>query len=465
MYEALLPEYQDKLNDIAERVQASDELAAYLDSEELDDYNVLKEQYEPELSLLHDEVAENHPLQLVPFEQVILEDRFEGLFLPKILGYSVLRGEINDNYKYVRPQEHFKNVLLAIANNPNFDILKMRIGQSIQTGFALSSDIWTTNLINEAKARRVRYYLQSQKQDKYRILSERKNIYVRYSRQFKNDNFQSSVFPQNFGELKHLFTHLKGFLMSRIGRGGNNTSLVPHLRSFLENDNFRGSTEHLQIMFLYAAFFDLDDEQREHLKKILTKDRKDNPQFAEEWFKFIIEVHLSELDLNRSAELRIGEVIDRGVEDQLTEFYNLTDTIHTQGYAAEETLEAVKLFYHNHPGTSLINECVRATVYMYFERVFKNLTPQEYTEMFQQAKVYQVYIGIFMNQQFNQNIKDLNMKYVRQLIKTYTDKRGRDYQDIKKFVTTTFQDLKFLTEKQVVELFKTRRKRRKKTEA
>jgi hypothetical protein len=69
---------------------------------------------------------------------------------------------------------------------------------------------------------------------------------------------------------------------------------------------------------------------------------------------------------------------------------------------------------------------------------------------------------IFANQQFNQHIKDLSMRYVRRLLKHYTDKRGKDYQDIKKFVSTTFQDLNFLKEKEVVELFKTRRKKRKK---
>ena len=46
-------------------------------------------------------------------------------------------------------------------------------------------------------------------------------------------------------------------------------------------------------------------------------------------------------------------------------------------------------------------------------------------------------------------------------MRKYTDKRSRDYQDIKKFVSVHFQDYGFLKEKEVVELFKTRRKRRK----
>jgi hypothetical protein len=71
-----------------------------------------------------------------------------------------------------------------------------------------------------------------------------------------------------------------------------------------------------------------------------------------------------------------------------------------------------------------------------------------------------VYIHIFANEEFNLSVKDLSMRYVKRLLKHYTDKRGKDYQDIKKFVSTTFQDLNFLKEKDVVELFKTRRKRK-----
>ena len=70
-------------------------------------------------------------------------------------------------------------------------------------------------------------------------------------------------------------------------------------------------------------------------------------------------------------------------------------------------------------------------------------------------------MDIFGNQQFNQDIKDLCMAYVKKLLKVYVDKRGRDYQDIKKFVARTFKDLGFLKDKQIVELFKSKRKKRK----
>ena len=45
------------------------------------------------------------------------------------------------------------------------------------------------------------------------------------------------------------------------------------------------------------------------------------------------------------------------------------------------------------------------------------------------------------------------MVFVNRLMKYYSDKRGRDYQDIKKFVVSSFVDLKFYKEKELVEIF------------
>ena len=76
------------------------------------------------------------------------------------------------------------------------------------------------------------------------------------------------------------------------------------------------------------------------------------------------------------------------------------------------------------------------------------------------TKTFILYINIFSNQKFNQDVKDLSLRYIKRLIKAYTDKRGRDYQDIKKFVKSTFLDLNFMKPKELVELFKTKRKKK-----
>ena len=101
------------------------------------------------------------------------------------------------------------------------------------------------------------------------------------------------------------------------------------------------------------------------------------------------------------------------------------------------------------------------TILGYFRRFIENLEATSYADYFELTKLFPPYMSIFANQKFNQDLKDLSMSYIRKLLKKFTDKRGKDYQDVKKFVSTSFIDFKFLKEKEVVELFKTRRKRKK----
>ena len=138
--------YLTSLESIKSGIQNSDLLATYLDTEEEEDYLALKNYFEPQINELHEKVAGENPLQLVSFERKLFNEGFEGLYLPRVLGYSVLRGEINERIKYIRPQDHFKDVIVTICNSLNFDQLKNRIGQTMQVGFALSSDIWISNL-------------------------------------------------------------------------------------------------------------------------------------------------------------------------------------------------------------------------------------------------------------------------------------------------------------------------------
>ena len=455
-------DYLEKLELLAGEIQSSEELEKYLEEEEEEDYARLKEMFEPRIAMMHEEVAADLPLQLLSFENILLDTAFEGLYLPKILGFSVLRGEVNERYKYVRPQTHFKNVLLAICESSNFDILRKRIGQSIQMGFALSSDIWITNLINEITNKRVRYFLQGQKLDKYRQPKDRIAGYNRYKRQFVNENFQTAIFPTNSSELTTLASPLKNFLMYRIKRKGNNNSIVEPLKTLIANDDFKGMQEHMEIMGLYAGFFDRSEEDQEHLEEHFNDTRKKTPEFDEKFLQYILALHKrKDFDMDPAADQRISSVVHRAIKDHLTEYYNLMDVIHTKGYINTDAQEAVRIFYNLHEGKSLINECVRYTIYDYFARLINNLETRAYTDLFEIAKIFPIYMHSFANQQFNQDLKELCMRYVKRLLKTYTDKRGKDYQDIKKFVSTTFKDLEFLKEKEIVELFKTRRKRKK----
>jgi hypothetical protein len=453
--------YLDELDVISKNIQESDELAYYLSEEEDTYYEQLKERFEPGIEDLYTRVSAENPLQVISLDQRLMQEDFEGMFLPRILGYSVLRGELNDQYKYVRPQDHFKDVLMAICNSPNFEILKKRIGQSIQIGFALSSDIWITNLLAPIENKRIRYFLQSQKLDKYRTLEGRKTGYQIYKKQFLHFNYMTGEFPKNVGELKVMWSSVKEFLIYRIEKRLNNTSLLPFLKEFIENESFQEHDEYIPVLGLYANFFNLGEADQKHLATHFNRTRKVHPEFIENWLRFILEMHeSSRVDLDGAADGRVSAILDKTVKDDLTEYYNLMDIIHNVGYINEEAMEAVKTFYNRHEGLSTINECVRMTIYHYLARLLNNLDVSDYHELFELSKIYTVYINIFANQQFNQNVKDLSMRFIKRALKRYTDKRGKDYQDIKKFVSTTFQDLNFLKEKEIVEMFKTRRKRK-----
>ncbi len=458
--EALNPDYQAKLDEIAKAIPVSEEHIKYLEEEEEEDYQKMRDNFEPMIQALYEEVAKDNPLQLPALETALLSEEFEGMYLPRILGYTVLRGLVNENYKYTLPQDHFKTVLMAICNSNNFEYLKMRIGQTIQIGFSLSSDIWVTNLINAAVIKQVRYFLQSQKLSKYRDLRERKVGYLRYYNQFKNEEFKAADFPTNTSQLKVLYPSLSSFIKHRIEKKRNNVSLNEKIMTFLQNPEFQGTPEQVDMLGLFAGFFKINASNAKIVGDIINRQRKESPEFVERWLNFILETHAGSLNMEATADNKISALIDKSIDDELSVHYTLMDTVHSKGYIHNDSIEAVRVSYSNHAGMSLVNECTRKTILHYIGQVLNNLKEEEYTEYFELSKIFPVYMDIFSNQYFNQGLKQLCMKYIKRLLKRYIDKRGRDYQDIKKFVTTNFVDLDFMKKKELVEFFKTKRKKK-----
>ncbi|RMF02043.1 MAG: hypothetical protein D6772_04005, partial [Bacteroidetes bacterium] len=392
MYE-LLPEYIEKLELIAGNIQASNELQLYLEEEEEEYYNQLKELYEPHIHMVYQEVAAKYPLQLIHLETILLNPLFEGLYLPRILGYSVLRGAINENYKYVRPQDHFQTILETICNSANFDILKKRIGQTIQIGFALSSDIWVTNLLAKVSNKRVRNYLQGLKSDRLRVLKERKAAYARYARQFSNDNFLCVTFPDTPAELTIEYAGLFRFMMYRVQHQQDNSSLYQPIDNFLANEALIGTREHFKLAAIYGAFYaDLPDDSLDALVEHFNAARTKLPEADEILLEFLLELHADDqIDLDPAADLRLAALVDRTIDDQLSEYFNLIETIHTKGYTNDSTQEAIRTAYLNHEGLSNFNEGIRRTIYHYFARFVNNLEESDYPEFFEITKLFAVY--------------------------------------------------------------------------
>src|SRR5688572_29197219 len=257
--EKLDQKYQTELDTLRGVIQSSDLLAAYLDDEEETSYQALRDEFEPQIEALYERVAEFHPLQLTTLETELLHTEFEGLYLSKVLGYSILRGEIDQDYHYRRPQDHFKAVLLAIADSSNFEWIKNKIGQGCQIGFALSSEIWVSNLVNQVENKKVRQFYESMINDKLRSLPARKQAYDNYYRQFVSHKYHSSDFPKNTSELKALFSALEKFIQYRIRHGKVNMSLLPNFQEFLTNEDFKKEEEYLRMLILFTRYFPHDE--------------------------------------------------------------------------------------------------------------------------------------------------------------------------------------------------------------
>ena len=452
--------YYTRLQDIAGAIQESPTLAQYMEEEEDELYNELRQQFEPILSELHHLVAAEAPLQLVTFERYLLNEHFEGLYLPRVMGYAVLRGEISDQYRYVRPNDHFKDVLIAICSSPQFEQLKKRIGQTIQVGFALSSDIWITNLLGLVENKRVRSFLSAQKSDRFRDMRDRKDLYDRYSKQLRNEMYFSADFPTQQGEMKANFSALRQFLLKRFDSVGNNSSLNAQILGFLNNEQFHNTEEYMEMLAMYGNFMDLDADTRAVVAKHFERERKTFPEFSEKFLRFILFLHHSN-GITSVNDERMSAIVNKAGIDKISDFYRIADKVHSLGYVHQDAIDAVKDFYSSHEGLSVESECLRYLVFNYFKRLINGLTERDYADYFELNKIFGLYMRMFDNQQFNQDMEKVSMAYVDKLMKRYTDKRSRDYQDIKKFVAHTFTEFGFLRDKEVVELFKTRRKRKK----
>jgi hypothetical protein len=472
--EKLDQKYQMELDTLRGVIQSSDLLATYLDDEEEASYQALRDEFEPQLETLYEHVAENHPLQLTTFETALLHPEFEGLYISKILGFSVLRGEIDSEYHYRRPQDHFKDVLLAIAGSSNFEWIKTKIGQSCQIGFALSSEIWVSNLISQIENKKIRQFFESMILDKYRSLSARKAAYDGYYRQFLHHNYHSTDFPKTLGELKSLFSSVEKFIQYRIKNAKVNMSLLPNFKEFLNNEAFKKEEEYLKMLILFSRYFPHEGHE-DWIKGILNDARTNIPDFNELYFKYLLEIEEKGLPLDKESDLNVHNLLDPSIQDDLYRYSSLIQVIHQKGYIHEESIEATRLFYENHAGLSDINESLRHTIYGHFERLVTHLPEDDYKVLIGNehkkseeeatkdesiARFMKLYMDIFANQEFNIRLRNLCMGFVNRCLKKFIDKRSAPYQDVKHFVMDKFPEWEFMKEKEVAELFKTRRKRK-----
>ncbi len=450
--------YMTVLDNIKSNIQLSEELKSYLEEEETEEYKALVSTFENSIHEVYDQVAAVNPLQLIALERYLLDEQFEGLYLPKILGYSVLRGRVNNSVKYYRPQEHFAEVLEFIINSSNFEQIKQRVGQSIQIGFALSSDIWITNTIDRVVNKRVKAFLASQKMHKYLDEKIRNSALVKYRKQFQSLNFETAVFPDTLSEFTLEAESIKDFLIYRAKGNYDNKNVLPAINQLLGNKSLRSSIDLYEICIILALYYNLDDEGTKLLKEDSTIIRQNLDQSGNHFMSFLNHHSDSVNGISQEAERNMAHYIDRSVSDIVTNYFSVLDKINTVGYIHEDAIAAVREYYYKNEGLSVENEAIRRSIFAKLRSFMSNISPEEYNEYFEINKTFVVYMDIFSNQKFNQELKGLSLKFIRKCLKHFIDKRSKEYQEIKKFVRSSFVEYGFMTEKEIVELFKTKRK-------
>ena len=465
MYE-LNETYKAHLDSIAEAIQASPSLEKYNEEEEDEDYEALKAEFEPQIEAAHEQINHYSPFEIEAFERYLLDDRFEGLFLPRVLGYSVLRPQINEHFYYARQNDHFGTLLNYIAGNINFDQLSSRIGQAVQVGFALSSDIYITGLVDGIPSKRVRQFLLTQKSDDARTAKGRELIFNRYKRQFKSRNYQYAPFPQEESELISHTDHMVDFLLYRVSAEEmNNDALPAPLYAFVTNERFAGRKELIRPLVIYASFLTVEDETRQTLIDVLNRERRADPKrVAEQIMTFILALKNDpKVTFGQEQEANLGTIIDRSIEDDLTAYFNITDRIHGEGYTDPDVQQAVQQEVLKQDGLSDFNENLRQTIIVYFDAYAKQLgtSPGDYNDWFSlTGKHFPIYMRVFANEQFNQELRRISIRYTKRLVKEHTNKRGKEYRDLKKTTVATWKEYDFMTDKQLKEFFKTPRKRK-----
>ncbi len=457
--EKLDVKFVESLDDIKSRIQASDILQNFLEDESETGFQALREEFEPQIHLLYTEVGTEKPLQLLDLEQRLFDQDFEGVYLPKILGYTVLRGDVNEYVKYRRPQDQFGHAVKALANCNNFELLKTKTGQTLQIGFSLSSDIWVSNLVEHIDNKRSKQYFDTIKSHRLMDEAERKTALSKYSRQFEGVPYHSAEFPNSPEDLKSLYIPLKEFLLHRVKYFTDNSNLQPYLMGLLKNEKLYHLTEYWDLVYIITNFYKLHGADQEVLKNLVNESRKSSTEFGEHYFQFLHEMHQSGMKFDTDTDRHVVAVLGSDIQDEVSRYYDLAETIHTKGYMHEDTIESVRDFYESNEGLSIINATVRNTILGYFKGLLENLQESDYQNYFEISKIFNIYMRIFSNEKFNQDVQALNQKFVLKLLATYNDKRGKDYQEIKKFVTGHFADLEYMKEKDITELFKTKRKK------
>jgi hypothetical protein len=135
--------------------------------------------------------------------------------------------------------------------------------------------------------KRIRYFLQQQNNDKYRDPKERAQLYQRYFNQFRNEQYHAADFPASLGEMKANFSALRQFLLKRFELSSHNDSLKSKVMAFLDNKDFQGTEEYVEMLAICGNFIDLDPGERLAFSTHFERERRSFQEFDIRYLRFL----------------------------------------------------------------------------------------------------------------------------------------------------------------------------------
>ncbi len=149
--------------------------------------------------------------------------------------------------------------------------------------------------------------------------------------------------------MKANFSALRQFLLKRFQAGGDNASLKSQIQDFLNNKEFHGSEEYLEMLAMCGNFVDLDPAERLAFATHFERERRSFQEFDLRYMRFLIGLY--ELPgISAINDERMSALIDKNCKDKISDYYRIADKIHSLGYVHPDAIEAVQDFYNTHEG-------------------------------------------------------------------------------------------------------------------
>lgn len=444
--------YSKRLDAVKKFLSDSAEYQAYLESEEREEYKAVADKVEPYLQSLYNEIAEKNPMEIIEFEEILTDEALEGIFVDKLMYFTILRASVDENYRFERSQERLEELILFAAQSSSFEAMQRSLLLPVRLAFSLSSGIWGNKVIGKIKNKSAREFFQRQFGEATRDDHARAVQYRSLKKRFKEIKYQSASVPTDNINWKTEFADFRNFLVDRIGAGHDNTTVKASLYEFLENDAFKGTDEQIELLCIFIHFIELDDEDFDKVETVLNELRK-GEGFDESYFGILLKVMKMDMPIDLDRIGIINDLLDTDHKDSLLGFYELLTNFSVKDFMDEEIVESVEIFSGRHRELSPIMTCFKHLLIRIIDaEVVKHLN-DDYTQLFQSMHIYDGLAEAFLEKSYRQDIKEILVEYMKSLM-FYFEKGSTEYKAIKAMVMDAPVKNNFVTTKEVRALYR-----------